>query len=327
MNKVIGIDISKQTFDVSLLNENGKWKHFSFRNNLTGFKKLVSKINKDVVLVMEASGPYYMPLAVFLHQNDYRVSVVNPLIIRRFSQMQMNRAKTDKKDAKVIAQYGLQMLIQDALRLWEPPAKVILQMRQMQTTIEGYIKEITMLSNRMEALQSSGAACEDCLASIKQVITILRNEIKKLEKRMEVLACENYPTTMKLLKSIPGIGQKTAIALIVLTNNFENFTHYKQLIAYIGLSPRVFESGTSVKGKGRICKLGNARMRKLLYLCSLAAKRYNKGGREMYERLKAKGKPERVIKIAIANKLVKQAFAIVKSGKPYDENYVPVAMM
>jgi transposase len=109
--------------------------------------------------------------------------------------------------------------------------------------------------------------------------------------------------------------------LNVITDGFTKFEHHKQLTAYIGFSPRVYQSGTSVKGKGHICKMGNAQIRKLLYLCSWTAKFCNKACREMYERLKEKGKPERVIKIAIANKLLKQAFAIGKSQMNYSENH------
>ena len=121
--------------------------------------------------------------------------------------------------------------------------------------------------------------------------------------------------------SIPGIGPKTAQMHKVTTNNFKNFTNYKQLIAYIGFSPRIYQSGTSVRGKGSICKMGKSQIRKLLYMCSWSAKRYNKTCKEMYDRLISQGKPERVIKIAIANKLIKQAFAIGMKQENFQNNY------
>jgi transposase len=93
------------------------------------------------------------------------------------------------------------------------------------------------------------------------------------------------------------------------------------LSAYVGLAPRVYESGTSVKGKGHITKMGNKHLRKLLYLCAWSAKKYNDQCKSMYERLSAKGKPERVIKIAIANKLLRQAFAIGSNLSEYDKKY------
>ena len=323
MSKVIGIDISKQTFDVSFLNENQKWQFKKFTNDKNGFNKLKKHLEKDSIVVMEASGPYYMSLATYLHTKSYKVSVVNPLKIKRYSQMRMIRAKTDKKDAQTIAQYGEQF--QEELSFWKPDSDAIYKMRQAQTLLDTYNKHLTAYKNQLEAFKSSSVMGAEVKLSINKIIRNLTNEIKKMNLKIEEIARSNYEDTLLLLQSIPGIGNKTAIALIVLTNNFENFTNYKQLIAYIGFSPRIYQSGTSVNGKGHICKMGNGRIRKLLYLCSWAAKRYNKAAINMYERLKEKGKPERVIKVAIANKLIKQAFAIVKSKKMYDENFLALS--
>ena len=320
MSKVIGIDISKQTFDVSFLDKKQKWQFFQFSNDKKGFKKLEKFLDEDSIVVMEASGPYYLSLAGYLDKKSYKVSVVNPLIIKRFSQMRLNRAKTDKKDAQTIAQYGMQM--REELSLWNPQSDAIYKMQQMQTIVNGYNKQLTMLKNQLGAFKSSGKLDPVVKASIEQTIRKLKKEVKKLRKKIKELADENYRQTMELLQSIPGIGPETAIALIVLTNNFENFENYKQLIAYIGFSPRIYQSGTSVKGKGHIAKMGNGKVRKLLYMCSWSAKRYNKPIATMYKRLFEKGKPERVIKVALANKLIKQAFAIVKSGRAFEQDYV-----
>ena len=109
--------------------------------------------------------------------------------------------------------------------------------------------------------------------------------------------------------------------LIAISGNFKKFEEDKQLLAYIGLNPRIFDSGTSVKGRGHISKMGTGRLRKLLYMCAWSAKRHNSYCKELYERLKAKAKPERVIKIAIANKLLRQAFAIGKNLRTFENNY------
>jgi transposase len=157
---------------------------------------------------------------------------------------------------------------------------------------------------------------------LKSMLRFLNKKKLKLAQEVERLAEEEFGDKIDMLATIPGIGKKTAIMLNVITDGFTKFEHHKQLIAYVGFSPRIFHSGTSVKGKGYICKMGKSQIRKLLYLCSWTAKFCNKACREMYERLKAKGKPERVIKIAIANKLLKQAFAIGKSQINYSENHV-----
>lgn len=148
----------------------------------------------------------------------------------------------------------------------------------------------------MGAFEDNGFVCKEVKKSFKGILKKLDLQKQKLEGRMRILGREEYQQTLKLLTSIPMIGDKTAIMLIAITADFEELDHYKQLIAYVGFSPRVYQSGTSVKGKGHICKMGKSQIRKLLYLCSWSTKRYNKACKEMYERLKKKGKQERVIK-------------------------------
>lgn len=321
-DKFIGIDISKQTFDTALLVD-GKWKHLVFDNNSKGFSSLLRVVNKNDIVVMEASGPYYLPLANFLFSNQVGVVIANPLSIKRFAQMRLQRAKTDKKDARTIAGYAI--FNHSNLDLWKPKGKFTNDLKQLQTTIENLQKQVHQSSRQLEAFQSSGILDQSLEGEIKKIIRFLNAKLKKLEQKQSNLAKEHFSESMEKLQSIPGIGKKTAIMLIALTDDFNKFDHYKQLIAYVGFSPRVYQSGSSVKGKGHICKMGNSQIRKLLYLCSWSAKKFNKTCKEMYERLAEKGKPERVIKIALANKLLKQAFAIMKSGKKYDKNYQPKA--
>lgn len=315
--KVIGIDISKLTFDVAFQIE-GKWKYHNFPNETKGFKKFLTVITEADHCVMEASGPYYLRLATFLYDHGINVSVVNPLTIKRFAQMKLVRAKTDKKDAQVIADYG----ISQQVSFWKPSGEITLKMQQINTMLGTIQKQKTMLKNQLEAFISSGIIDIELKKSLKAILTKLEREQKKAEARLEELVDQHYAASFQRLKEIPGIGKKTAILLIAITDNFKKFDNYKQLIAYVGFSPRIFQSGTSVRGKGHICKMGKSQSRKLLYMCAWSAKKCNKACIQMYERLKAKGKPERVIKIALANKLLKQAFAIAKYERKYQENYI-----
>ncbi len=320
MCKIIGIDISKQTFDVGFMKES-IWQHFVFENNEKGFRELLKKLEVDDWLVMEASGPYYLQLALFFYKENKNVSVLNPLIIRRYSQTRLYRAKTDKKDAQTIAEYGVQY----DLKQWEPETEEISKIKQLYTALELINKEIHQSERQLESFISSGILDKDLESTLKSIVRFLKNKQNKLEKQIELNAEKNYKPTLDRLKSIPGIGTKTAIMLTVITGDFEKFENYKQLIAYVGFSPRLYQSGTSVRGKGHICKMGKSQIRKLVYLCSWSAKKCNKGCVEMYNRLKEKGKPERVIKIALANKLLKQAFSIVKNQTYYTENFVEKA--
>ena len=320
MCKIIGIDISKQTFDVCFKRQ-GKLEHKIYANNLKGFKLFKKETDTNSIVVMEASGPYYVSLASYLNQHNIGVSVVNPLIIKRFSQMKFYRAKTDKKDASIILEYGITE--QDSLTPWKPESKGVQAIKQMHTTLELLQKQLNQSKNQLSAFNSSGTLNTEVKKSLTKVIVSLEKVIANLENQMLIVCKTHYTQSYKLLTSIPCIGDKTAMMLIAITDDFTKFEHYKQLIAYVGFSPRIYESGTSVRGKGHICKMGKSQIRKLLYLCTWTAKRYNKTCREMYERLHAKGKPERVIKVAIANKLLKQAFAVATKKEKYTENYQP----
>ncbi|MFC6268076.1 IS110 family RNA-guided transposase [Frigoriflavimonas asaccharolytica] len=318
MCKFIGIDISKQVFDVSFL-ENSDWKHVVLENGKVGFKKLLKLIGKEDLVVMEASGSYYLPLADFLFNMDIKVVVENPLIIKRYSQSKLKRAKTDKADSKIIAEYA-QKNAED-LRLWVPDSEVVSKMRQYFTRVQLLQKQVNQSNNQLEAFTSSGLLDKTLENEMINSVKNLKKSIEKLELLIEKLAKSSYAKSIECLTSIPGIGLKSAVMLIAATNNFEKFENYKQLIAFVGFSPRIYQSGSSVRGKGSICKMGKSQIRKLLYMCSWSAKRWNKSCKDMYERLIAKGKPERVVKIAIANKLLKLAFAIGKKQEKYEVNY------
>ena len=318
MGKIIGIDISKQVFDVSFL-EGNLWKHKVLSNQLLGFEKLMTFIEKEDIVVMEASGTYYLPLAEYLYSQGIHVVVENPLSIKRYAQSRLKRAKTDKADSKVIAEYGKKNL--DELSLWNPESKTCIRIRQMHTRIQMIQKQTSQTYNQLEAFRSSGFLDEKLEIEMNNSIEQLRLGKEMLESEIEKLALEEFGETIECLTSIPGIGMKTAIMLIVITDNFKKFEHHKQLIAFVGFSPRIYESGSSVRGKSSICKMGKSQIRKLLYLCSWSAKRWNKKCREMYERLIKNGKAERVAKIALANKLLKQAFAIGKNKVKYREDF------
>lgn len=316
MSKFIGIDISKLTFDVAYQQQE-KWFFSPLSNNEKGFKTLVKHLNTDDYVVMEASGSYSVPLATYLYQKDYQVVVENPFAIKCYSKMMLYRTKTDKKDAQTIAEYSSKA----DLRLWKPAPAVITKLRHLQTAVEGIQKSIHQTSRQVESLKSSGLLNEQLEEELLKVIDQLRKQQTSWEEQQQALCKEHYQTTMSALTSIPRIGPKTAMMLIVATDNFKKFANYKQLIAYVGFSPRIRQSGSSVRGRGSICKMGNSLLRKLLYMCSWTAQSCNQACKALSERLVAKGKPSRAIKVAVANKLLKQAFAIATSQQKYNPAY------
>ncbi len=316
MDKITGIDVSKQTFDCCIPLEGGKTVHKKLSNDNDGFEKLLKLLPEGSHVVMEASGAYYYRLAYFLHGQHITVSVVNPLVIRRFCQMRMARTKTDKKDAGMIREYGMS----ERLDSWQPEEKSMVKIKQINGMLDLVEKTINMYSNQLEAYEQMPDADTFVTEELRKAIDEQQKKRKVLEAEMEKTVVTEHGQTYKALLSIPGIGPKSAAMLIAITGNFKKFQHHKQLCAYVGLNPSVFESGTSVRGRGHISKMGTARLRKLLYICTWTARSANTYCKDLYERLKKKSKPPMVISIALANKLLKQAFAVGKSLTHYQNN-------
>lgn len=317
----VGIDVSQKTFDVAYAKGVGVGM-IQFKNDTGGFSQLqamLGELGAAVHCVMEASGPYYLPLATFLFEAGVGVSVVNPLVVKRFSQMRLMRAKTDRQDSKCLLSYGQTEQPQE----WKPRPLYINELSQLQALLEQYVKQRTALKNQLHAQKASGVPNEAFKASAQKVLETLEAEITDVEQQMEQLARQYHQEQFETLLSIPGIGRKTALVLTVITQGFTRFDSAKQLACYIGICPRVFQSGTSVKGKNRICKLGMARIRQLLYLCAMQAIKVNQPCIELYQRLLASGKPKMKAIIAVAHKLLRQALAVVKSQKTFVQNFHP----
>jgi transposase len=313
LNIFAGFDISKDFFDISILSTGIVSSSLKFSNDQAGFVHLKSVLPTNAHCVMEATGPYYLRLACWLHKEGFTVSVINPLVIRRFAQMQLRRVKTDKADAVLIAQYGSMQQPPS----WTPPAQYVVKLQQLDAMHERVIMQLTTLRNQMEAFSATGLMDKEVRMLLQKMITQQQKMLQELEEKTQNIIKKYHQQMLSNLTSIPGIATKTASVLITVTGGFTRFRSAKQLCAYVGMTPRIYESGSSIKGKARICKLGMSRLRALLYVCAWTAKRYNKACAELYERLVAKGKAKKLALVAVANKLLRQAFAIATGNKPY----------
>ena len=316
LKKIAGFDVSKEFFDVCILDAKSHQSQQILYDD-EGLASLIKILPPGTHCIMEATGPYYLKLAYYLYNHGFLVSVVNPLVIRRFCQMRMIRAKTDDADARLIASYG-QTEEPDP---WQPPTRYSIKLQQLEALVDQLQKQRTALLGQTESFTASGQMEKDIKQFLQKAVTHITRQIGQLTEKIEAIIQEHYQGLLTNVTTIPGIGKKTAIALIVLSSGFKKFDNHKQLSAYVGLCPRIYQSGTSVRGKSRICKMGMSRIRALLYVCAWSARRYNKACRDLYERLVTKGKSKRLALIAVANKLIKQAFAIAKSNQNYQENY------
>jgi transposase len=313
VTKFFGIDVSMDTFDVSTSDQ----KHFQFSNDTGGYLKLQKLLNPNSQCVMEATGSYHQKLATWLCTQGIQVSVVNPLVIKRFAQMRLRLAKTDKADAEMIRQYAEV----EKPEVWNPPHEYVIQAGETNGLIMLFIRQRTALKNKLHSVIHKSGNFSMLVKSLQKQIRHLDLEISHLETSMEELIREHESEMLTSLCSIPGIGKKTAMFLIVLTDAFRSFENSKQLCAYLGLAPTIKVSGKSVRGQSRISKTGNSVIRNLLFMCSFTACQRNKACNELYTRMVNKGKSKKVALIAVANKLLKQSLAIAKSGMIYDEEY------
>jgi transposase len=311
--KYFGIDISHLVFDVTDSDGN----YYQFKNNPSGFKKFVKLMEIDSHCVMEATGYYHYQLAYYLLESGVKVSVENPLAVKRFIQMKLSKIKTDKSDSRLICEYAKQV----DMKLWQGNSKHQTECLQMTRLLSVYTKQSTMLKNKLHGEAVLGNPSKAVVSSLKRSLKQLQKEIKSLEDTLLILVKQTHQDLLTRLKSIPGIGPKTAIMLVVLTGGFDRFSSASELCSYAGLTPVIRQSGTSVKGRSRISKIGNQKLRNLLFMCSFNACKYNKACRDLYERIVAKGKSKKLALIAVCNKLLKQAFAIAKSGLIYDDTY------
>ncbi len=291
--------------------------HCQFKNTGVSFKAFAKALPKDVLVVMEATGYYHYRLAQFLDTSGIPFLVVNPLSVKRFIQMKLAKVKTDKSDSKAICEYGLM----NEVPLYNALTGVHAECLQLFRLLNSYLKKRTVTKNKMHGEVVLGIPSPFVYRSLKRDLKHLTKEVAAIEARLLKLVKEDQQEQLTLLKSIPGMGEKTTLFLIVSTDGFSKFEHAGQLCSYVGITPTIRESGSSVRGRSRISKVGNKKLRNLLFLCAFSACKYNKACKAIYDRIVAKGKSKKLALIAVANKLLKQAFAIVKPGIPYDENY------
>ena len=319
----LGIDISKQKFNVCLIKPDGKLNHKVFTNTATGFEQLREWLSRQGVerahACLEATGTYGEALALFLHQADHTVSLINPAAIKAFAQSRLSRTKTDRVDAALIARFG---------QAQEPPAWTPLpqEVRELQALVrrlESLIEMRVMEENRL----SSGITVEVVRASVEELLAHLNEQIKRTEEliRQHINQHPGLKRQSELLDSIPGIAEATAAALLAEITDITQYRSARQVAAYAGLVPRERQSGSSVRGRTRLSKIGNARLRRALYFPAITAIRCSPFFQAWAKGLQERGKCKMSVICAVMRKLVHVAYGVLKTGKPFDPQWEKIA--
>lgn len=310
----LGIDVAKAKLDCALRLTSGKFRHKVVDNTPAGFKALDSWLAKECAttlhVCMEATGTYWEAIAEHLAERPATtVSVINPAQIKAFGASQMVRTKTDKADAKLIAQFCAERTPEP----WQAPTPAEKTLRALVLRLDALQTMHTQESNRLEVARESVAE------GIAKHLTWLDDEIARLSKAIRN-HIDNDPTLKdkhRLLDSIPGLGQRTTAVLLAFLAEPARFGNARQVAAFAGLDPRQHESGSSVRGKPRLSKVGHSFLRKALYMPAMVALYRTDWGKLFRERLAARGKPPMLIIGAMMRKLVQVSYGVLKSGQTF----------
>ncbi len=321
----VGIDIAAATFTAAWRPRAGKpTQPFTGEQTPAGFTALQRRLATsgvapaDALVVVEATGNYWVALAVTLHEAGYRVAVVNPRQAHHFAKAQLRRAKTDALDARDLAQ--LAAALQPAP--WTPPPAVYHEVRQRLVARDGLLAMRTQARNQRHALLQWPVVIAAVRQHLDELITDLDRRIAALEVEIAAALEEGaWAESLACLTSAPGIGLVTAAWLLVGTLNFALCAGPDTLTAYAGLAPVPRESGRSIRGRPSIGHDGNGRLRTALYMATLSAARYNPAIRAFYERLRTAGKPMKVARCAAARKLLHLAWALGSKLQRFDPDH------
>lgn len=309
----LGIDVAKFTLDVALMTPD-KTLCKKFENSDRGFQALQAWLDSFLLsslhACLEATGSYGDGVALFLHEQGYVVSLVNPLRIKGYASSKLQRNKTDKADARLIAEFCATQNPQP----WTPPAPEIRRLQALTRRIETLTEMQQMEKNRRDA------APAETHESLDRIITALAQEIARLQQEINQ-HLDQHPRLKEqrdLLLTVPGIGEKTAQVLLGEVD-FARYDDARQVAAAAGVTPRKQESGISLK-RTNLSKLGNGRVRKALYFPAVVALRHNPIIKEFADRLEKNGKTKMQIICAAMRKLLHQAFGVLKNNCAFNPN-------
>jgi transposase len=322
MFPALGIDVAKQSLAVALMVDAHQVAYGSFANSPVGFARLVRWVTRQLVnrpcplsVCLEATGRYGEAVAEALWTVGYHVSVVNPSRIHAYGRSQELLGKSDQRDAKLLALYAGR----HELPAWQPPSP----QQQARQELSRHLDDLKTARQRLTNRLSAGVRTSFIQRSLQEQIELLTRQIEETQAELDRLIQqdETQRQQFQLLTSIPGIGPTTASKFLAEVGEWTNFESADQLAAYAGLVPKQHQSGTSVHKKPVLVKGGNHHLRTAFYMPALAAERFNPVIAALAARLRQRGKSKMQIIGAIMHKLLRLAFGVLKSGRPFDPNY------
>jgi transposase len=323
MKYFVGIDVSKATLDITVLNAGKKSLYGKFNNNAKGHKEMLKWLNAaqivsgETLVCMENTGLYSRSPMLFLSGHGYKVWVVMPVVIKRSIGLQ--RGKNDKADSERIAVFAsknydtanfdmpsVSMLeLKDWLSFRD---RLVKQKQQLQQPVNEFA-DMGFVFQAREMNQALQPLLDSINKSIKQAETVIRKLIRQQQDIKQVY---------DLMLSVPGVGAITAWYLIAYSNGMKSFNNAKQLACYCGVAPFEHSSGTSVKGRTSVSSMANKQLKSLLHLGALTIiKNKNSEMYDYYKRKVAQGKNKMSVINALRNKMLQRIVAVVNNNSPY----------
>jgi transposase len=316
----VGIDVAKSKLDVALLDERGKLKNHVFANDAKGYVALVAWLRDRTTgiplhVCMEATGPYGEAPATALADAGFVVSVVNPARIKGFAQSELVRNKTDRANAALLARFCQTMRPEP----WAAPPPEVRELRALVDRLQSLKHMHQQEANRLEAAMNQAGM----RASIESHLHWLHDNIKELERQIDD-HIDRHPglrNDAELITSIPGVGTTTAAKVLAYLGDVRRFKNGKALAAFIGVTPRLKLSGSSVRGRSAISRSGHAGLRHSLYMPAMVALKHNPLVSVFGLRLKSTGLAPKAVIAACMHKLVLLIYGILKSGTPFNPTF------
>ena len=305
---ILGLDVSKDKLDACLLLSPPRTT--TVPNTPAGHAQLLAWAAEagSLHLCLEATSTYGFPSARHAHAAGHTVSVLPPLAVARYAQATLSRNKTDRLDAALIADFGRTQ----APRAWLPPSAAQEKLQAQSRRRAELVEQRLGLLNRLDTAHASVKPV------LRSLVRSLTGQITKLDAALVATLQEDavLRPQAELLHSIPGVGPVLCAGL--LAELPADLRDARAATAYAGLNPRQRESGTSLRGRTVLSKLGNARLRRLLYVPALAGLQHNPILRAQAERLKARGKTGKVRGAAVMRKLLCLGVGVLRSGQPWN---------
>lgn len=315
----VGIDVSKDDLDACKLcgSSSGDKQTRRFKNTSAGHRQLIQWIGEGPAKVcMEASGRYGLDAALALCESEgLELMVANPRAIKNFREASMRRSKTDAIDAEVIVEYARRM----PFEAWEPPEEATRELRAITRRIQALTVERAREKNRLHAAEASQLTSPIVINDIEVNLRHLTRRIDELTRqaRKLVQASDSLKGPFEHLTSIRGVGEKSAILLLGELAMLPDDMSVREWVAYAGLDPKRHQSGSSIEQRERISKVGNARIRRALYMPALVAVQHEPHVRAFYDKLTGKGKKPIVATVAVMRKLLHAIYGMLKHDQDF----------